>query len=234
MLSAIAVAFFLVLTTPMIASAQYFGKFVGEVEAKWDNDGRKMVLLKPFVYIDPAEGKWVAPQGATVDGASIPKFAWSFIGGPFEGKYRNASVIHDVACNEKRRPWELVHLTFYYAMLASDVDPTTALVMYSAVYYFGPHWTSTVKARTDVANVARIRKETMVANPDSIVDVKLRKLNTCGGFRCEPGQIADMTLQITPTPKRLEESEFSQLKSLIEQRKGEISLDEIRNFRPAR
>jgi hypothetical protein len=234
MLPAIIVAVFLVVATPMIASGQYFGKFVGEVEAKWSNDGRQMVLLKPLVYIDPAEGNWIAPKGATVDGASIPKFAWSIIGGPFEGKYRNASVIHDVACDEKRRPWELVHLTFYYAMRASDVNPVLAQIMYAAVYYFGPSWTSTVKARTNIANVDRIRKETMVTNPDSIVDVEVRKLNTCGGFRCEPGQIADMTLQIIPTPKRLEESEFSQLKSLIEQREGQMSLEEIRNFRPSR
>lgn len=234
MLSAIAMAFVLVLTTPMIASAQHFGKFIGEVEAKWNIDGRTMVLLKPFVYIDPAGGQWVAPVGATVDGASIPKFLWSLIGGPFEGKYRNASVIHDVACREKRRPWELVHLTFYYAMRASDVDPVLAKVMYAGVYYHGPRWTSTVKARTEVANVDRIQKETMILNSQSIVDVKLTRLKTCGGFTCEPGQIVDMTLQITPTPRQLEESEFSQLKSLIEERKGEISLEEIRNFQSSR
>jgi hypothetical protein len=83
-----------------------------------------------------------------VDGASIPKFAWSIIGGPFEGKYRDASVIHDVACVARSAPWEYVHLVFYYAMLASGVDKTTAKIMYAAVYHFGPRWDPLTAAGT--------------------------------------------------------------------------------------
>src|SRR5712692_9140850 len=33
--------------------------------------------------------------------ASIPRAFWSVIGGPLEGQYRNASVFHDVACDQK-------------------------------------------------------------------------------------------------------------------------------------
>lgn len=102
-----------------------------------------MKLISPFTYIDPAGGQWLAPAGSIIDGASIPKFAWSIIGGPFEGQYREASVVHDIACNLKQRPWELVHLTFYYAMRASGVDSTLAAIMYAAVYHFGPRWTYT-------------------------------------------------------------------------------------------
>src|ERR687892_2905966 len=98
-----------------------FGKFIGQVVARWDDSGREMVLTEPFGYIDPEGNRWDAPAGSVIDGASIPQVAWSVIGGPFEGKYRNASVIHDVACDQRQRPWDKVHLTFYYAMRACDV-----------------------------------------------------------------------------------------------------------------
>lgn len=62
------------------------------------------------------------------------------IGGPFEGPYSNASVVHDVACDQRQRPWRDVHLAFYTAMLAAKVDSVNAKVMYGAVYQFGPRW----------------------------------------------------------------------------------------------
>jgi len=99
-----------------------------------------MRLLERFVYVDPSCKSWLAPAGAVVDGASIPQVAWSVIGGPFEGKYRDASVIHDVACSEKKASWQEVHLVFYYAMLARNVEILRAKVMYAAVYHFGPRW----------------------------------------------------------------------------------------------
>jgi hypothetical protein len=122
-----------------VSYAQNFGSFEGDVVAKWI-DGRKMKLVEPFAYIDPSGLRWEAPKGSTVDGASIPQFAWSIIGGPFEGKYRQSSVIHDVACDKKERSWRSVHETFYYGMLASGVSPAKAKIMYAAVYHFGPRW----------------------------------------------------------------------------------------------
>lgn len=117
-----------------------YGRFVGSVVVEWLDDGRLMKLIAPFAYIAPDGLQWDAPAGSIIDGASIPRFAWSIIGGPFEGKYRNASVIHDVACDERLRSWQEVHQTFYTAMLASDVDKITAKIMYAAVYHFGPRW----------------------------------------------------------------------------------------------
>lgn len=126
-------------------AAQSFGSFVGRVVAEWLDDGRKMKLVEAFSYIDPAGSRWDAPQGWIVDGASIPQFAWSIIGGPFEGPYRNASVIHDVACDVQNRPWRDVHRAFYTAMLAANVEPMKAKIMYGAVYQFGPRWEHQVK-----------------------------------------------------------------------------------------
>lgn len=75
-----------------------------------------------------------------VDGASIPRAFWTVIGGPLEGLYRNASVFHDVACDEKSEPWKLVHRMFYNGMRCSDVPILKAKIMYYAVYHFGPRW----------------------------------------------------------------------------------------------
>jgi Protein of unknown function (DUF1353) len=112
----------------------------GKILAEWLEDGRKMKLLADYTYTDPAAASWLAPSGAEIDGASIPRFLWSFIGGPFEGKYRKASVVHDVACDEKRHDWRDVHRMFHNAMLCSGVEPLKAKVMYGAVYACGPRW----------------------------------------------------------------------------------------------
>ena len=36
-----------------------------------------------------------AKKGLITDGASIPRWAWRFIGSPFTGKYTGAALIHD-------------------------------------------------------------------------------------------------------------------------------------------
>jgi len=82
-----------------------WGHYSGYVEARWENDGRSMTLLSELRYTDPQGVVWIAPAGSQVDGASIPRSLWSFMGGPFEGKYRNASVLHDVAYEQRNRPW---------------------------------------------------------------------------------------------------------------------------------
>jgi len=117
-----------------------FGMFVGTVVAEWLNDGRDMRLEKDFAYIDPNATRWFAPKGSIVNGASIPRAVWSLIGGPFEGKYRNASVVHDVACEKMEHTWEETHLMLYRAMRASGVWESKSKLMYFAVYHFGPRW----------------------------------------------------------------------------------------------
>lgn len=120
--------------------AENWGTFSGEVVTKWLDNNRDMQLLEEFKYIAPDSEIWIAPKGSIVNGASIPRFAWSIIGGPYEGAYRNASVIHDVACENKIREWKKVHRAFYTAMRASDVNIVKAQIMYAAVYHFGPRW----------------------------------------------------------------------------------------------
>jgi hypothetical protein len=116
------------------------GRFEGRVIGEWLDDGRRMRLIEPFAYVDPAGERWEAPSRSIVDGASIPRAFWAIVGGPFEGRYRDASVIHDVACVERKQPWEAVHRTFYEACLCGGVEPWRAKTLYAAVYHFGPRW----------------------------------------------------------------------------------------------
>src|SRR6266849_5879287 len=122
-----------------------WGHYSGYVEARWENDGRTMTLLTELRYTDPQGVVWVAPAGSVVDGASIPRYLWSVMGGPFEGKYRNASVLHDVAYGEHKRPWWDCDRMFYNAMRCSGVSVGEAKTMYYALYKFGRHWKFPIK-----------------------------------------------------------------------------------------
>ena len=123
----------------LLGSGQW-GHFVGTVKTEWYDDGRTMKLLDDFSYIDLAGTNWKAEKGHKIDGASIPQVFWTFIGGPFEGKYRNASVVHDFECDVQKRPWRTVHRMFYNASRCGGVEQTKAKVMFAAVYHFGPRW----------------------------------------------------------------------------------------------
>jgi len=98
-------------------------------------------LLHEFAYVDQSGRRWEAPTGLITDGASIPTPFWSVIGGPFEGKYREAAVVHDAACCAQMQAWEDVHHMFYNAMRCSGVEQDKAKTMFLAVWSFGPRWT---------------------------------------------------------------------------------------------
>ena len=129
-----------VMEEPKTASVGEWGRFVGDVVARWSDNGRDMTLVEPFAYVDPRESRWDAPAGAVVNGASIPRAFWSLIGGPFEGRFRNASVVHDVACEARDREWPTVHRMFYEACRCGGVAAAKAKAMYYAVWHFGPRW----------------------------------------------------------------------------------------------
>ena len=127
-----------------------FGRFVGEVVAKWlkhKGADRNMQLLEDFAYIDPDGLEWKAPKGSKVNGASIPEVLWASIGPPFVGDYRRASVVHDVACDARTQPHEAAHRMFYHAMRADGVGWVKANTMYQAVKRFGPTWGATGSLR---------------------------------------------------------------------------------------
>ena len=197
--------------------AASFGKYVGTVQTEWIESDRKMRLLAPFSYVDPNGLEWKAPAGWVIDGASIPVFAWSIIGGPFNGKYRNASVIHDVACDQRVQSWETVHEAFYWAMLASDVEPWRAKVMYAAVYHFGPRWPQIVTVSVPQNQSAQAPRQALAsAEPGSgalIVRVRPQAAPSMNG----PARDA-VDVQIQPPPRQLREQDFEQLKERIMQK----------------
>jgi Protein of unknown function (DUF1353) len=151
-----------------VPGATKWGHFDGEPVTKWNPDGRSMTLLNELRYIDPNGEVWIAPAGSEVDGASIPRYLWSIMGGPFEGKYRNASVLHDVAYGEKKRPWQDCDRMFYNAMRCSGVGVTEAKTMYYALYRFGNHWKFPIKrgkpVKVEGAMVARAIPRAVPAN----------------------------------------------------------------------
>jgi endonuclease G, mitochondrial len=123
-------------------SPSNWGNCSAPVDLQLNPDGRTAQLLIDVSYTDSKGVVWLAQKGSIVGGASIPRAFWTVIGGPWEGRYRFASVIHDVACDEKKRPWDEAAEMFYEAMRCSGVRELKAKTMYYAVYKFGPQWPS--------------------------------------------------------------------------------------------
>jgi len=153
-----------------------WGYYSGAPETRWEPDGRTMTLLNELRYTDPKGVVWIAPAGSQVDGASIPRSLWSIMGGPLEGKYRNASVLHDVAYEQHNRPWQDCDRMFYNAMRCSGVSAVEAKTMYYSLYKFGRHWkfprAEPVKlGGAMVARAEEIRRAIPV-NPDQINEAR--------------------------------------------------------------
>lgn len=130
------------------AGGTEYGNFSGSPLVELGPDGRSITLKAPFAFVDRDERTWDVPEGYTADGASIPRFFWTLVGAPLEGRYRDASIIHDYYCEKfdepwpdaYKRHWKNVHRAFYYGMRARGVDEVKAKMMYGAVYHFGPRW----------------------------------------------------------------------------------------------
>ncbi|HHD75589.1 MAG TPA: DUF1353 domain-containing protein [Campylobacterales bacterium] len=116
-----------------------FSTYYLKVEPLNDKSNR-VRLLEDLIFIDSTGKKWTSPKGSVVDGATIPKAFQGIIGTPYGGEYVLASVIHDVAYDEKKESWEEVHRGFYDALLASGVEANKASLMYMAVYEGSERW----------------------------------------------------------------------------------------------
>ena len=128
----------------VVSGAYKNGSYKGQLkvlflEPKGPAD-RNVQLLEPFGYRDSSGIDWDVPAGFVSDGASIPWSLWGFIGGPFDGPYRDAAIIHDFYCDAKSRKWEDVHSMFLEAALRRGVPEATAQTMYAGLLYGGPRW----------------------------------------------------------------------------------------------
>lgn len=114
------------------------GYFSGKIITHWltdQNPNRNMQLVDGYSYTDPENNNWDAPKDSIINGASIPQELWSVVGSPYTGNYRNASVIHDVACDQAntKEDRKKADMMFYYACLAGGCPPNQARVFYVAV-----------------------------------------------------------------------------------------------------
>jgi hypothetical protein len=119
-----------------------WGQFIGSPRTEWldDENGRLMRLTEDFGFRDKRGKIWTSESGSIINGASIPQAIWSITGGPYEGKHRNASIVHDTACDEKTGTWQEVHTMFYEGCRCSGVPEVKAKILFWAVYHGGPRW----------------------------------------------------------------------------------------------
>lgn len=219
------------LTFTELATAEGAGSYSGNVKAEWNRDGRTMTLLEKLVYVDPLDRKWIAPKGHVVDGASIPRFAWTLIGGPFEGKYRQSSVIHDVGCDKHWAPWNVVHEVFYMGMITSGVEEWRAKIMYAAVYHFGPRWENVITVSGIPATQTPIARERALKRAEPGSRAEILSINPPVNLPFG-AQTSRFRIRIEPPQKTMTQQQFEELKNKIEDSgiKGEPTpaLDEIR------
>lgn len=111
------------------------------VKCVWCRDGRNIRLTHPVVFVDPNGRAWRASVERIVNGLSSPRFLWR-VQPPFVGRAREASVIHDVLCEDQPVPSPYVHWVFWCAMRANGVHPVEAWARWFAVRWFGPRFHS--------------------------------------------------------------------------------------------
>jgi hypothetical protein len=143
----------------LLGEQHRLGIFYGVLQFENLSDGVHKKLLSAYSYVDAAGHALSAQPGFVTDGASVPRFLWSFVGSPFTGKYVGAAVIHDVGCDTHKYSWQITHRMFYDAMLDSGVNEHQAKVMYYGVRYGGPKWkTVVVQAKSNAELAEKIRQ----------------------------------------------------------------------------
>ena len=101
---------------------------------------RDIKLVQPFGYIDRRGVHWDVPVGYVTNGASIPTSLWAVVGGPFDGPYRDAAVLHDYYCEAKTRTSDDTHRMYYEASVARGTSEQVASTMYAGLIFGGPKW----------------------------------------------------------------------------------------------
>lgn len=130
-------------TGPAVAGTNVFkSNVVAEflVPKKATDTYRDIKLVQPFGYIDPRGVHWDVPTGYVTNGASIPTSLWAVVGGPFDGPYRDAAVLHDYYCEAKTRTSDDTHRMYYEAALARGTSENIASTMYAGLVFGGPVW----------------------------------------------------------------------------------------------
>lgn len=115
------------------------GTFSGDPRTRWKTEPNKpdriMVLLDGFTFTDPKGKLWSAPEGAEIDGASIPRALWTVVGSPYTGDYRRASIVHDIAGGAAQgdAAHRKADKMFYHACRAGGCSVREAIILYLGV-----------------------------------------------------------------------------------------------------
>jgi hypothetical protein len=188
--------------------------FKGSVQAEWmappkqADYFRDMRLLSSFGYVDQSGKHWDVPAGYVTNGASVPWGLWNIVGGPYDGPYRDAAVIHDYFCEAKTRPWEEVHKMFYEAALARGTSESLASTMYAALRFGGPRWEVVAQPASGTSSTPSAEKKT---GPDASVLASSAQTR-----RVDPGLTRG-------APSQSQQQQFQDLQKWIETAKPNIA-----------
>lgn len=217
------------------AFAQDWGKFSEPLNVELLSSRHDLKLLQDFTYTGPGPQKlfWLAPKGTITDGASIPRLAWSIVGGPLDGQYRKAAIIHDVGCVEQTRTWQDTHRAFYTAMRAAGVGEIQAKVMYAAVYHFGPRWAEPKNILLPRTNTQNFKSQLEMLQADLPLGKRAVLINdgrvvtrtvSAGVFKRERvEEVVGATIEIREIQPPPSEQAFDKMRAEIEQKNLSIS-----------
>lgn len=166
--------------------------------AKPDDNFRDMKTLAPFSYKDPRGVLWEVPAGYVTNGASVPWGLWNIVGGPYDGPYRDAAVIHDYYTEFKLRSWEDTHRMYYEASIARGVSENRASIMYAGLLVGADRW-------DPPAATAAAKKAQMLPGSFKLAQV--------------PPPATDKPIAPGATPSAKEQQIFNELKAWIEKEK---------------
>ena len=173
MFTRVALVSSIMLSLGAIARAQAPGRghFDGILDLRPVGDGRHMKILNRFSYTDWEGHRLTADAGFVSDGATIPRAAWTLVGGPWDGLYIQAAIVHDVGCVTHELSWQITDRLFYEAMIDSNVPKAQALTMYYAVLVGGPRWQLTsVKTAATQAELDNYLKQFPAPKPEEAVN----------------------------------------------------------------
>ena len=157
---------------------------------------RNVRVIEDFTFTQANDGTvWEAPSGSIVNGASIPRVLWTLVGSPFTGDYVYASIVHDVACDTRTRPWRDTHYMFYLACLAGGTRPGRAKLMYLAVRNFGPRWPVPAPQTTEQLAFSSLVSENafgLITGPFSTPEYQLHYLQRAQAYVAAHGDAASI------------------------------------------
>lgn len=101
-----------------------------------ENGRRNVRLLTHFEYLYKKDYLISVPFGFVSDGASIPEFAWSLVGHPFD-EYLEAAIIHDYLYRNGIGTKHKADVIFLQGMKDLKVNIVKRRIMYWCVVGFG-------------------------------------------------------------------------------------------------